>query len=717
MSDIKLKKLPDEIIFSLDIGTRNVVGTLSKKNDDKYVVLDFEELEHPDRAMFDGQIHDIDKVAKVVNKVKIALEERNQYKLKRVAIAAAGRALKTSRVTVKREIDFTKVIGKDEIDNLEMEAIQKAQLAITDINDSKSTKYYCVGYSVIKYYLDGSMIVNPKDHKGRELEVDLIATFLPHIVVDSLYTVMDKNDLEVINLTLEPIAAINVAIPDNIRLLNLALVDVGAGTSDIAITKDGTISSYGMVSMAGDLLTETISKEFLLDFNTAENVKRSLKNLDEIVFTNIVGITETVSSKEITNKILPIIDEITDKISNQIKEFNGKSPSAVFCIGGGCQVPMFTEILSEKLGLPKERTVIKSTEMIPNLEFESNKFSGPEYITPIGIGYTAFKEIEGNFLQVTVNDKPIRLFNSRKLSVSDALILIGFNPRNLIARRGESYTVKVNGKLRIVTGEYGESAKIYVNGAIASLDTKLNNKDSIYVENALEGKKRYLKLSEYINQKTLKVKDAEINLIYNIRVNGEKLDLDYIVKENDEITYSFIKDVKALMEYLDLNPELFEIYVNGKKASHDILLKNKDNIDYKRKKVESLETEELDLNSEIGNSELTEESSSELDEYIKNVFEEPIAMKKDLKKQINEVLENAKNNSNTVDTTNLSVFVNGQKVEINSPKKQLMFVDIFDYYKFDTSNPKGMIVLKLNGERASYTDILKNGDVIELGWR
>ncbi|BEP28706.1 cell division FtsA domain-containing protein [Helicovermis profundi] len=732
----ELKKLPDEIIFSLDIGTRNVVGTLAKKIDDKYIVIDFEELEHPDRAMFDGQIHDIDKVANVVEKVKIALETRNSYKLKKVAIAAAGRALKTARVKTLRQIDYTKIIEKDLIDNIEMEAIQKAQSEVVNRENANSTKYYCVGYSVTRYYLDGSMIINPKDHKGRELEVDLIATFLPHMVVDSLYTVVDKNDLEVVNLTLEPIAAINVAIPENIRLLNLALVDVGAGTSDIAITKDGTISSYGMVSMAGDLLTEAIAKEYLLDFNTAEEVKRKLSINEKITFANIVGMDYTIISSEITEKIMPVIDNITENISNQIKEFNGKAPSAVFCIGGGCQVPQFTEKLSEKLGIPKERTVIKSTEMIKELEFKEKSFSGPEYITPIGIGYTAFKEIESNFLQVKVNDKPIRLFNSRKLNVSDALILIGFNPRDLIAKRGESYTVIVNGKEKIIIGEYGEPANIYVNGAISSLDTKLKNKDSIFVENAANGDRRYMKLSEYFVQKNIFIRGKKINLINNVKLNDEKVELSSIVKENDVVKYSLIKTVGDLAEYLDLNTNFFDMYVNGKKASIDILLKDSDEVDYKTANIEEvLEEKNTNIISDFSKeenfidmantddveySEIAQNSKIDIDEYIKNVFDEPkINSNSDieLSKQIDSVLQDTL--ANNINNTKYSYWfmVNGEKVEVNNVKRKLVFVDIFEHYKFDTSKPKGMIVLKLNGKRASYTDVLKSGDVIELGWR
>lgn len=54
-----------------------------------------------------------------------------------------------------------------------------------------------------------------------------------------------------VNLTLEPIAAIQVAIPEMYRMLNIALVDVGAGTSDISVTRDGSIIAYGMIPIAG----------------------------------------------------------------------------------------------------------------------------------------------------------------------------------------------------------------------------------------------------------------------------------------------------------------------------------------------------------------------------------------------------------------------------------------------------------------------------------
>ena len=105
-----------------------------------------------------------------------------------------------------------------------------------------SMKFYLVGYSVMHYYLDDYQIANLEGHNAGRVALDLIATFLPDDCVDGLYKACERADLKVANMTLEPIAAMMVAIPPQFRMLNLALVDVGAGTSDICITDDGTIT-------------------------------------------------------------------------------------------------------------------------------------------------------------------------------------------------------------------------------------------------------------------------------------------------------------------------------------------------------------------------------------------------------------------------------------------------------------------------------------------
>ena len=96
------QKIMDEpLVFGLDIGTRNVVGTVGYRIDDNFIVVAQYMREHETRAMLDGQIHDIGRVGNTIRKVKEQLESQLGMELTEVCIAAAGRVLKT-RLTRRR---------------------------------------------------------------------------------------------------------------------------------------------------------------------------------------------------------------------------------------------------------------------------------------------------------------------------------------------------------------------------------------------------------------------------------------------------------------------------------------------------------------------------------------------------------------------------------------------------------------------------------------
>jgi cell division ATPase FtsA len=137
---------PDDVIFSLDIGTRTVVGIVGIQENDKFKVIDAEVVEHKSRAMMDGQIHDINQVASIAQEVKELLEKNTGIKLTKVAIAAAGRVLKTCEVHIDRELEMGREIDQELVGSLEIEAIQKAQFKLDeDITTSEPTQFYCVG--------------------------------------------------------------------------------------------------------------------------------------------------------------------------------------------------------------------------------------------------------------------------------------------------------------------------------------------------------------------------------------------------------------------------------------------------------------------------------------------------------------------------------------------------------------------------------------------
>ena len=202
-----------ELVFGLDIGTRNVVGTVGYRDEDgRFVAADMYSLQHQTRAMLDGQIHDIEKVGKTITEVKHALEERMGITLSDVCIAAAGRVLKTVTTSVEYEFDEEVVVTGEDVHTLDLLGVEKAQDILRETNDTKY-KFYVVGYTVVRYYLNDEIMSNLVGHKAEKITEELIVTFLPWDVVDGLYAAVGIAGLSVANLTLEPIAAINVAIP------------------------------------------------------------------------------------------------------------------------------------------------------------------------------------------------------------------------------------------------------------------------------------------------------------------------------------------------------------------------------------------------------------------------------------------------------------------------------------------------------------------------
>ena len=287
-------------------------------------------MQHETRAMLDGQIHDIGKVADTIRSVSDQLEQLTGKKLNNVCIAAAGRVLKT--VEQEAEVTFTTetVVTTEHVYSLDMLAVEKAHETLRQ-SDNSGLKYYCVGYSVMRYYQNDYPITNLEGHKCSKIRTELIATFLPEEVVDGLYAAVERAGLHVENLTLEPIAAINIAIPERFRLLNIALVDVGAGTSDISITKDGSIIAYGMIPAAGDELTECIAKHYLVDFQEADRMKCESTEQEEVEFQDIMGLPMTVKSSDIAEVVRENVQSITKQVAEKIIELNGVSKCSVCC--------------------------------------------------------------------------------------------------------------------------------------------------------------------------------------------------------------------------------------------------------------------------------------------------------------------------------------------------------------------------------------------------
>lgn len=659
------EKINNELLtFALDIGTRSVVGILGSFEKDM-IKVHYSDIEfQTKRAMYDGQIHDIEGVVEIVNKVKKSLEDKAGVKLKKVAIAAAGRALKTSRLTLERELDESEVITKHFIRSIEIEGLQEAQMELEE-NPFDASQYFCVGNTVVNYYLNDVLIKNPTGHKAKKISIDILATFLPYAVVDSLYSVMKKVELEVSFMTLEPIAAISVAVPQNVRLLNIALVDIGAGTSDIAITRDGAVVAYDMASTAGDEITESLMQNFLLDFDTAEVVKCNLHKNKSQFFQDILGVQHEYESAEMLEKIQPAIEMVVEDIADRIIVQNEKNPSAIFLIGGGSQMPMLPELLANRLGLNKERVAVRRIETIKNLEYEKLVVSGPEGITPVGILAKTLEYHDIDFIETTVNGRFIKLFQSKPLKVRDALVSVEFNPRDLIQKKGKNLNITINGKKITFFGECGEPAQIYVNNKEANLDTVISDGSIIRIEPAKAGQDAKRCINDIIDSiNGFYVEGRWVNRAQNITVNGSRENTARALENSDNVEFQEINTVADLCNL---------IKIDGNK--NDILIENK-----------------------------IAEPNAKISENINITIE-----KKNLTKE-------SEDKRNIEDEDCIFITYNGTPLKIKKDRENLIFVDIFKCVDFDRSKVNGKLVLTHNGQPANYTNPLEDKDVVVVQW-
>lgn len=528
--------LPDQAIFALDIGTRSIIGMVGMPDGERIHIVAIERAEHTKRAMIDGQIEDIEQVAKIAGQVKDRLERKLGCKLKKVCVAAAGRALRTESVTFEMELPRAQKINAESVSKLEAGAISEAEKMFMSREGKDSDRqFYLVGYTVSRYYLDNYMISNLIDHHGRVLKADIIATFLPTEVVESLYSAMHKIDLEVASLTLEPIAAINAAIPQNIRLLNLAMVDIGAGTSDIAVCRDGSVTGYTMAILAGDEITETIMKEYLVDFDTAEKIKAEIDEVEEIQFTDILGFEQSITRDAIFQSIREASSRLCEEISEKILEINGGMPSAVFLAGGGSRLSGLKEGIVEHLKIDPKRVAIAGNNFKINTYSEEYDLENPEYATPLGIVISAGFNIVNDSFRVILNDRPAKIFRNGSFTVMDVLMMNGYNYQDMIGRSGQNLVVFVNGKRTIFYGEKAEPSVLKLNGEEAQLSDPVNSEDWIVFVPASHGKSATAKLSDITElgpDKLILVNDETVNSDIPLK-SGDNIIIEEIVHDDD----------------------------------------------------------------------------------------------------------------------------------------------------------------------------------------
>lgn len=750
------KTQPNQIFFGLDIGTRSVIGTIATIEDELVRIIDVESVEHPKRAMIDGQIEDIAQVSRVAALVKERLEQRLGYQLTRVNVAAAGRALKTHQTSAQIELDFHVHIDKPLINQLEMKAITAANEEMVIANQEfDRSQFYCVGYSVMKYYLDDYPISTLLGHKGGIAKVDMIVTFLPNEVVESLYAAMNSIELQIESLTLEPIAAMNAVIPHELRMLNLALVDIGAGTSDIAISNDGSVVAYAMATVAGDEITESLTHEYLVDFQTAERIKQDLSlNSNTISFTDILGNDYNVQSNEVTEIIEPALQHLCTVICDKIIEVNGKSPSAVFLVGGASKIPNICEHVSEMLGIDIRKVAVGGNKPLKKLIVTDCDVFTPEFVTPLGIAITAATTRSTEDLIVSINGEKISMFKRSGVTVMDLLLSNGYRYSQMIGTSGKNIIYTLNGEKTIARGSIPTAAVIMLGDKPASLFMTVNGGDEVQITPAISGNDAKIIIDDIVNpldKFNVTLNDEIFTVGTSALINGEHPVTGQPILNNDNVKTTTILTLDDLCNRIELRQDGYNFFINGLQVESSYMLKSGDIIRYELPPIKA-ETPPAAENEPVDEARTVSESTATLDARSEKTLDEinALLMKQRITKEapkppvpprapappptptpptptpktatkatpVDEDTVAGEAAEDTVPSQPILITLNGRRTTL-LPKEdggKYIFLDMLNLVKIDATKPEGNIILRLNGEDAGYLMEISTGDTIDIFW-
>ena len=409
-----------------------------------------------------------------------------------------------------------------------------------------------------------------------------------------------------------------------------------------------------------------------------------------------MGLTTTVTSKKVRSMYSETVNMMTSEIADKIIELNGgKSVNAVFVVGGGGKVHGFTDSLAKHLGIPKERVALRGEEVLGDVDFmDENIKKDPLLVTPIGICVNFYNQ-KNNFIFVNINDERIKLYDNDKLTVVDAAVQINFPNEELFPRRGASVNYTLNGIEKMIKGTMGEPAVITINGKEANINSKISKNDKIVIKASTVGEKAHFAVEQLQGYKDIlkfSVNGNTISCPKFVNVNGELVSGSYEINDGDNIEILDCYTVEQIMTFMDI-----DINNSIVKINNHIAVPNEPVYENFSITIQDAPKPENTPEEDISEENISEENVTK-DDY--NIIE---TIAEDTKSEVND--------------NGIFIIVNKTPINLKG-KSSYIFVDILDYYPFDTQSPKGTdVVMTINGEKAGFVDEIKDGDIIELYWK
>lgn len=334
-----------QYIVALDIGTEFVKALIAKVAGDRLVIAG---VGRAHQALTDMQAGAISDIAGVVKNCDAALnqaEEQAGISVRTAIIGIAGELVKGTTTTVRvRRKNPSKQLDMDEAEQIiglvQERAQNKAKQQLVWELGGKDVEIRLVNSALVRIEIDGYPVTNPIGFQGKEVMVQLYTAFAPLIHIGALERTAQELDLDLVAVAAEPFAVARSVIGnDQNANMNAILMDVGGGTTDIAVVQDGGVQGTKMFGIGGRAFTRSIERELSIPFKQAEDLKLAFSD-------HHMPAAKATVIKHALDKTL---DVWISGIELALGEFNTTDhlPNQLLLCGGGSSLDMLMDKLEQ----------------------------------------------------------------------------------------------------------------------------------------------------------------------------------------------------------------------------------------------------------------------------------------------------------------------------------------------------------------------------------
>jgi cell division protein FtsA len=398
MKFLRRRQQAEDHYTALDIGTEYIKALILRREGDNGIVLGVGRKQQSYSDMVSGAVADIQAVIDNCNAALEEAEDMAEAIPGRAVIGIAGEQVKgfSTSVTVPRE-DADQRINRIELQNtlelVQKRAMREASHLMGEELGIPEVSLKLIHSTITTVRIDGYLVTNPMDFQGKTMEITVFNTFAPLTHIGALQTIAAELDLELIATVAEPFAMARCCASDEVYEFGGIFIDVGGGTTDVALIRNGGIEGTKMFTIGGRVFTKKIAGHLSMSFADAEDLKLRYSR----------GEVSEERAERLKGLLAPDAEVLVNGVALTLQQLarSDRLPPNIYLAGGGSGLPEIAEYLgvypwTERLPFPRQPTIkVLAPTDVRNIYDSTGLLLNQQDITPMGLGYQAIQEDEG----------------------------------------------------------------------------------------------------------------------------------------------------------------------------------------------------------------------------------------------------------------------------------------------------------------------------------